>query len=168
MAESLCVWLTRLLLRLLHLATSCFTLTLVVLDAFFDFRSYGVVQESASFKQMQSAAGLGMIFSGFALTHLMRKTHATNTQNVWLGMLSRKFVVSLLLTPFFDKIVAIVLGPLAREPEWQQVISSLRLCTCGGLYLYSAHTRDFREESGDFEDRRGFAKVLENMTRKLE
>jgi hypothetical protein len=35
-----------------HLLSCLFTLTLIVLDFCFDFRSYGVVQESEKFKRL--------------------------------------------------------------------------------------------------------------------
>lgn len=106
--------------RLIHLASSLFTLTLVVLDFLFDFRTYGVVQDSALFKRLQAGAGLTMIFSGFALTGLMRSDKAMATQNVWLSLVSRKFVASLILTPFADKLLIILTGQM--EEGWYRVV----------------------------------------------
>jgi hypothetical protein len=81
-----------------------------VLDFFFGFRTYGVVQESEKFKRLHSVSGYAMIFSGFALTSVMRQDNVLKTQSVWLSYLGRKFFLSILITPFADKVLFVLLG----------------------------------------------------------
>lgn len=88
-----------------------------------------------------------MILSGFALTSLMKKENAvSSTQNTWLSMLSTKFVLSMLLTPFCDKFIKILSGNLMEESKsWKQVILMLKFAIVIGVYAYSAVIRNFRE-----------------------
>jgi hypothetical protein len=59
---------------------------------------------------MQTVCGLGMIMSGWLLTYLMKKQTNVPGQQSWLSILSLKFYLSILLTPFFDKIGLLLLG----------------------------------------------------------
>lgn len=71
------------------------------------------------FKSLQNGAGVAMILSGFALTSVMKKENAvTASQNTWLSMLSTKFILSMLLTPFCDKFIKILTGNLLEE-SWK-------------------------------------------------
>ena len=74
-------------------------------------------------------------------------------------------MISLLLTPFFDKIVGLLFGTL--DYSWQRVFLMLKLAIALGLFGFSAFIRDYREENGNFEDTKGFAKVLDGMISKL-
>jgi hypothetical protein len=121
------------------------------------------------FKSLQNGAGVAMILSGFALTSLMKKENAvTSSQNTWLSMMSTKFVLSMLLTPFCDKFIKILSGNLMEESKsWKQVILMLKFAIVIGVYAYSAVIRNFREAEGNFEDSKGFARVLDGMIKNL-
>jgi hypothetical protein len=55
-------------------------------------------------------SGLAMIFSGFALTSAMRRDNVLKQQNLWLSYLGKKFFLSILLTPFADRIFFVMLS----------------------------------------------------------
>jgi hypothetical protein len=107
-----------------------------------------------------------MIFSGFALTSAMRQDNVLKTQNVWLSYLGRKFFLSILITPFADKVFFILLSG-KQEDGWKQVIQMSKVACAVGIYAYSAFIRDYRESCDNFTDNKGFAKVLDNMMHKL-
>ena len=155
----------RYILRTVHILTCLFSLTLVVLDFCFDFRSYGVVQESEKFRRLHSTAGLGMLMSGFALTSVMRQENVLKTQNVWLSYMGKKFFLSILLTPFADKIFFLLVGK--HDDGWKQVVQMLKLAVAVAIYGFSAYIRDFREKNDNFTDSKAFARVLDSMIHKL-
>jgi len=121
------------------------------------------------FRSLQNGSGVAMILSGFALTSLMKKENAvSSSQNAWLSMLSTKFFISMLLTPFCDKFIKILSGNLIEESAtWKQIIIMLKFVIVIGVYTYSAVIRNYREAEGNFEDSKGFAKVLDGMIKNL-
>jgi len=160
----------RLLARLIHITCSLFTFTVCILECFFNFKQFGVVQDNPFFKTVANGCGLGMIFSGIALTSLMRKQHANLAQNEWLAYFPPKFFLSLLMTPFCDKIAQVVLSSGPNVPlseQWQTTFLMFRLALIVIIYLYSAIVRRFREESNNFEDNKNFSNVLDGMIKKL-
>ena len=60
--------------------------------------------------RIKNACGVGMIMSGVALMSLMQKEGSTNDQKRWTGYHMTKFFMSLMLTPFADKVAVMVLG----------------------------------------------------------
>lgn len=145
--------------RLLHLLSAAFSVTVLAFDYIFDFASFGVVQESQIFRRTQQASGLCLIFSGIALSGLMRKKHALPSQNLWLSLLSRKFIVSLLLTPFVDKLIALLVGSLSEQ--WREVVKLLKMSAVIGLFGFSAYVKEFRESSDNFSDGKGLSRMLD-------
>ena len=100
----------RYLVRFVHLTTSLFTFTVLTLDMLYDFCSYEVARNDKTFKFLQSFCGIGMILSGLILTYMMKKETTVESQQFWLQKLTLKFYLSLMLTPFFDKIGLAVFG----------------------------------------------------------
>ena len=60
--------------------------------------------------RIKNGCGVGMIMSGVALMSLMQKEGSTNDQKRWTGYHMTKFFMSLMLTPFADKVAVMVLG----------------------------------------------------------
>ena len=74
----------------------------------------------------------------------------------------------MLLTPFCDKFIKILSGNLIEESAtWKQIIVLLKFVIVIGVYAYSAVIRNYREVEGNFEDSKGFAKVLDGMIKNL-
>ena len=58
-----------------------------------------------------------MIFSGLILTFLMKKQSKSESQQHWLQKNSLKFYLSILLTPFIDKVAMLLLGEQSAFDE---------------------------------------------------
>ena len=79
--------------------------------------------------------------------------------------MGKKFFLSILLTPFADKVLFILMGK--SDDGWRQVLQMLKLSVAVGIYAFSAFIRDYRESCDNFTDNKGFAKVLDSMIHKL-
>ena len=99
-----------------------------------------------------------------------------------------KFFMSLLMTPFADKLAIFIIGgqskleAMAEESEeyranqrkgfgemstdWKMVLILFKLGVMIMLYFYSSNVRNFRENADNFEDHKGMTRVLEGFLRR--
>ncbi|MFN9903308.1 MAG: hypothetical protein ACK55Z_31960 [bacterium] len=65
-----------------------------------------------------------------------------------------KFIISLMMTPFFDKLVYLVTGldSNSTSMEWPAVYRQFKFGLLVGLYGISVYIRKFREDNNDFID----------------
>ena len=72
---------------------------------------------------MKSISGLVMIFSGVMMVRMTKKEGNVHTalSRKYDGLNLNKFMISLLLTPFFERTVFLITGGLSNseEPEFQ-------------------------------------------------
>ena len=162
----------RLLVRLIHIAAALTQFTIITLECFFDFKSFSLVQKDPFFKRVRAVSGLAMIFSGIMLTGLMYKVKGVHQQlaNRWRGLHLNKFIISLMLTPFFEKLVFLLTGGLDDNHDvkgWPTILSQFKFGLIVGLYGFSAWTRKFREDNNDFVDEKQVRRVLDGVLRKI-
>ena len=100
----------RLAARTIHLVCALMNLTILILDYFFSFHTYATTKEDKFFLKIKNGSGIGMILSGVALMSLMQKEAATADQRKWTGYHMTKFFMSLLMTPFADKLAIFIIG----------------------------------------------------------
>ena len=97
-----------------------------------------------------------MIFSGIMLTGLMYKEKDVqiNLSKRWRFLHLNKFILSLMLTPFFDKIVYLISGldVNSNSNEWPAVYRQFKFGLLLGQYGFSVWIRKFREDNNDFID----------------
>lgn len=124
---------------------------------------------------MQTICGLGMIISGWILTYLMKKQTNVPGQQSWLSILSLKFYLSLLLTPFFDKIGLLLLGEqtafdeeLQLPKEIAETIKLFRLIIIVAIFGLSVHSRNIREAANNFDESEDFEQIIDKMMKGLE
>ena len=86
------------------------TLTILLLDYLFNLEAYATTKNDEKFQKVKNCCGIGMIMSGVALLSIMQKEQATNEQKKWTSYHMTKFFMSLLLTPFADKIALFLIG----------------------------------------------------------
>lgn len=116
------------LLRLVHLLSTMFTLTTIAVVIFFDV---DIVEydfyRSKLYKMLGHYSGLLMIFSGIVIMILMRRQlereHAhtqTADLNAWLKHFTYKFFLGVLITPFVDRIARLInFGVATSTPSSQ-------------------------------------------------
>ena len=82
--------------------------------------------------------------------------------------------MSILLTPFFDKIGLLLLGEqTAFDEEIQlptEVAQTLKLCRLLiilGIFGLSVHTRNIRESAKNFDETEGFELMIDKMMKGL-
>ena len=104
-----------------------------------------------------------MLFSGIVLVGLMKKDKGVlqNKQRKWNSLHVNKFMLSLLMTPFCDRVAYLILvggstqrGVEAPEmPEaWSCILAQFKFGVMIGLLFYSAHVRKYREDNDNFTD----------------
>lgn len=116
-----------------------------------------------------------MIISGWILTYLMKKQTNVPGQQSWLSILSLKFYLSLLLTPFFDKIGLLLLGEqtafdeeLQLPKEIAETIKLFRLIIIVAIFGLSVHSRNIREAANNFDESEDFEQIIDKMMKGLE
>ena len=176
-----CELVFRLLVRMVHLVSAMLMLTILILECFFNLDKNVALYEDANFKRTLNGAGIAMMATGILLTTLMSKSDALPAQNRWLTFFPPKFFMSLLLTPISDKMALLLVGyrrsvvgeeeaasqsMFEMSSDWRETIKMFRLGVIVMLYLYSAWVRKFREDSNNFVDTRGLARMLDRFIRK--
>lgn len=156
-------------IRFIHLLASLMTLTICILECLFSFRQNNILADNKQYRRVQNLSGLGMIFSGVMLTNMMKKEHALRTQEHWASMFSTKFVMSLLMTPFADKLAVMIIsgGSLHLDESFTKLLTMVRLGMIIVIYLFSAYIRKYREDNDNFEDQKGFGNILDGMLKKM-
>ena len=146
----------RLAVRFVHIVAALIQFTIITLECFFDFKQHTLIQKDPLFKRVRHGSGLAMIFSGIMLTGLMYKEKDVqiNLSNRWRFLHLNKFILSLMLTPFFDKIVYLISGldVNSNSNEWPAVYRQFKFGLLLGQYGFSVWIRKFREDNNDFID----------------
>ena len=159
--------LVRLLIRAVHIISALIQLTILTLECFFDLKSMPI-QKDQTFKMLRAITGLGVILSGIMLVGVMHDDGQTAESKRWRNLHLNKFLVSLLLTPFCEKIVVLLSGKFKEaEGEWPVVYLQVKFGVVVGLYVVSVLFRKYREEHNNFVDEAKMRKLLDAVERKI-
>ena len=116
-----------------------------------------------------------MIFSGVMMVKLNKREKGVHNHltRKYDGLNLNKFLISLLMTPFFERIVTIVTGRFnsteadANAENWQIIFTQVKFGLIIGLFGYSTYIRKFREDHDNFEDKKAVKKMLVDYLKKI-
>ena len=93
----------RYVLRLAHLITAMLTLTTITVDLLVDLDN--------DLARLKTISGIGMFLTGLAYFASLKSVPANAIgRSQWSTMVSKKFYLSLLMTPFTDKVATLIIG----------------------------------------------------------
>lgn len=132
--------------RVAHMASTAIVAGITVANYFFG----RVVEESvigtdlaSTYKALYGSCGMILIFSGLANVHLIKGKRKVLQYNKWLVFLVLKLLLSLVLTPLFDRIFVKMLW----EPtEYREKIEiPLKFWIVVSIYFISTMAKMYRE-----------------------
>ncbi len=80
-------------------------------------------------------------------------------------------MLSLAITPFFDKLVLQIFagGEMpSEESGLPGIILGIKVGFIIGIYIFSSYIKKFREDDKDFEDPENLGKIIDNMISKIQ
>eukprot|EP00347_Sterkiella_histriomuscorum_P001427 403372079 len=132
---------------------------------------------------MNHWAGVAMIFSGVLLILTMKRKYPTAEERVWIQFFSIKFVMSISVTPFADRLIKnIYLGfdnkaktassymdysDSQEVQEVEKMILQFKLIMIVLLFIYSTYIKTYREDHNNFENKQQLKDMIDRMMSKM-